>query len=95
LSVHPSAGHHVSEQAHLNIDKWLDPQSAQFNQLLCDAIFHYSPWATHGARFEVCIATPQNQQAMWKYVHQSQIILDGTFGVCNKKISSFYYDCYE
>ena len=79
----------ITEQAHLNIDEWLDPDSAQFNQMLCDAVFHYSPRATCGERFEVCIATPEMQEATWKYAHQSQIILDGTFSICDKKIFLF------
>ena len=79
----------VSEQAHLNIDEWLDPESPQFNKILQDAIFHYSPRATRGERFEVCIATPEMREAAWKYAHHSQIILDGTFGVCDKKILLF------
>lgn len=79
----------VTEQAHLNIDEWLDPESSQFNQRLCNAIFHYSPRATRGERFEACIATPEMKEAAWKYAHKSQIILDGTFGVCDKKILLF------
>jgi hypothetical protein len=79
----------VSEQAHLNIDEWLDPESPQYDQTLRDAIFHYSPRATRGERFEVCIATPEMKEAAWKYGHESQIILDGTFGVCDRKILLF------
>jgi len=79
----------VTEQAHLNIDEWLDPESPQFNQTLRDAVFHYSPRATRGERFEVCIATPDMSEGAWKYSHKSQIILDGTFGVCDKKILLF------
>jgi hypothetical protein len=29
------------------------------------------------------------REAAWKYSHESQIILDGTFGVCDKKILLF------
>jgi hypothetical protein len=79
----------VTEQAHLNVDEWLDPESPQFNQILREAVFHYSPRATRGERFEVCIATPDMREAAWKYSHESQIILDGTFGVCDKKILLF------
>ena len=79
----------ITEQAHLNIDEWLDPDSAQFNQTLHDVVFHYSPRATWGEQVEICIATPEMREAAWKYAHQSQIILDGTFGVCDKKILLF------
>ena len=33
--------------------------------------------------------TPAMKEAGWKYGHRSQVILDGTFGVCNKKILLF------
>jgi len=71
-------------KAHLNIDEWLDPDSAQFNQTLHDVVFHYSPRATWGEQVEICIATPEMREAAWKYAHQSQIILDGTFGSVTK-----------
>ena len=79
----------VSKQATLNIDEWLYPDSPQFNQTPHDTIFHCGPQVTQGERFEVCIATPEMWEAAWKYAHQSQIILDGTFGVCDKKILLF------
>ncbi|KAF8527267.1 hypothetical protein JB92DRAFT_3218927 [Gautieria morchelliformis] len=31
----------VSEQAHINVHEWLDPNSPQFDKALRDAIFHY------------------------------------------------------
>ena len=79
----------VTEWAHLNIDERLDPESLQFNQMLRDAVFHYSPRATRGERFEVCIATQDMSEGAWKYSHKSQIILDDTFGVCNNNILLF------
>ena len=33
--------------------------------------------------------TPEIQEASWKYAYQSQIILNGTFRVCDKKILLF------
>ena len=79
----------VTEQAHINVDEWLDSKSPQYSQTLRDAIFHYSPRATREERFEVCVATLDMREAAWKYGHESQIILDGTFGVCDKKILLF------
>ena len=79
----------VTEQAHINVDEWLDPNSPQYSQTLQDAIFHYSTRATREERFEVCVVIPDMREAAWKYGHKSQIILDGTFGVCDKKILLF------
>jgi hypothetical protein len=52
-----------TEQAHINVDEWLDPKSPQYSQTLRDAIFHYSPWATREERFEVCVAIPDMREA--------------------------------
>ncbi|RDX42278.1 hypothetical protein OH76DRAFT_1305791, partial [Lentinus brumalis] len=38
---------------------------------------------------EVCIANEAMQKAAWKYCHTSQLILDGTFGVCDCKMLLF------
>ncbi|KAJ7585767.1 hypothetical protein C8J56DRAFT_892449 [Mycena floridula] len=79
----------TAEPAHVNIHEWLDPDSTEYNTTLTDAIFHYSARETKDDRFEACISTPEMKEAAWKYAHQSQIILDGTFGVCNKNILLF------
>ncbi|TDL28464.1 hypothetical protein BD410DRAFT_695097, partial [Rickenella mellea] len=79
----------VSKPAHVNIHNWLDPHSPEYNAALHRAIFHYSERATRGDRFEVCVATKEMLEAAWTYGHQSQIMLDGTFGVCDRKILLF------
>ncbi|KAF8515192.1 hypothetical protein JB92DRAFT_2829740 [Gautieria morchelliformis] len=50
---------------------------------------HYSPQAMKENRLEICIAIPAMQKAAWKYAHKSQVILDGTFGVCDCKLLLF------
>ncbi|KZT02331.1 uncharacterized protein LAESUDRAFT_662002 [Laetiporus sulphureus 93-53] len=75
--------------AHINIDEWLDLMSPRYNSVLADAVFHYSPRASRGEHFEVCIATLKMREAAWQYANKSQIILDGTFGICDKKILLF------
>ncbi|KAF7790324.1 hypothetical protein EIP86_001278 [Pleurotus ostreatoroseus] len=75
--------------AHINVDEWLDPKSPRYNKTLADAVFHYKPRADKGERFEVCIANKDMQDAAWKYAHHSQVLLDGTFGICNRKILLF------
>lgn len=71
----------TKEPAHVNIDEWLDPNSLRYKKTFADAIFHYSARASKEDRFEVCVATPEMQSAAWEYGNESQIILDGTFGI--------------
>ncbi|EKM52561.1 uncharacterized protein PHACADRAFT_31058 [Phanerochaete carnosa HHB-10118-sp] len=75
--------------AHVNIDEWLSPDSPQYNRALANAVFHYRAQTTCEERLKVCIATSEMREAAWKYAHCSQIILDGTFGVCNRKMLLF------
>ncbi|KAF7985164.1 hypothetical protein HWV62_7760 [Athelia sp. TMB] len=86
---HRVSGVNVTEAPHINLDEWLSPQSPLFNRDLAKAIFHYSPRAAKGDRFEICIATPEMHEASWRYGHKSQIILDGTFGLCDKRLLLF------
>ncbi|KAJ6582512.1 hypothetical protein DFH09DRAFT_1360400 [Mycena vulgaris] len=79
----------VKEKPQINMDEWLDPASPQYNATLAEAIFHYSARSSKAERFEVCIATDEMRQAAWKYGHESQIILDGTFGVCDSRLLLF------
>ncbi|KAJ6452842.1 hypothetical protein C8R45DRAFT_764927, partial [Mycena sanguinolenta] len=79
----------VTTAPEINVDDWLDPKSDKFNPTLAHAVFHYSPRANRGERFEVAIANDDMNQAAWTYGHQSQIILDGTFGVCDSRLLLF------
>ncbi|KAF8147129.1 hypothetical protein K438DRAFT_1689141, partial [Mycena galopus ATCC 62051] len=79
----------LSEKPHINLDEWLHPKSSQFNPTLASAIFHYSPRATKEERLEVCISTDEMKEAAWKYGYQSQIVVDGTFGVCDSRLLLF------
>nr|VWO97430.1 Linoleate diol synthase [Ganoderma boninense] len=82
-------GIHTATAAHINVDDWLDPASPAYNPIFADAVFHYSPRASKHDRFEVCIATEEMRNAAWKYAHASQLILDGTFGLCDRKLLLF------
>ncbi|TFK45581.1 hypothetical protein OE88DRAFT_1649199 [Heliocybe sulcata] len=84
-------GVEVRQQAHINIDEWLDQDSPRYNKILADAVFHYSPRAAKGERFEICVAMDKMREAAWQYAHHLQIILDGTFGICNKKLLLFIF----
>lgn len=75
--------------AHINVHQWLDKSSPKFNKTLADAVFHYSARASKNECFEICISTEEMKKAAWDYGHESQIILDGTFGICDRKLLLF------
>ncbi|KAJ7204907.1 hypothetical protein C8J57DRAFT_1441401 [Mycena rebaudengoi] len=79
----------VTEKPQINVDEWLNPQSPEYNSTIAEAVFHYSARAEKGDRFEACIATEDMRAAAWKYGHENQIILDGTFGVCDSRLLLF------
>jgi hypothetical protein len=83
------SGINITEQPHINVDLWLDPNSPQYNKTLADAVFHYSARDSQEERFEICISTDEMKEAAWKYGYQSQIMLDGTFGICDKRVLLF------
>ncbi|KAH9960984.1 hypothetical protein BGW80DRAFT_1438809 [Lactifluus volemus] len=66
----------------INIKK----HSPQFSKDLAECVFHYSARAKRGDRFEIFISTKDMEDAAWSYVHHSQLILDGTFGVCSSRL---------
>ncbi|KAL0062929.1 hypothetical protein AAF712_010191 [Marasmius tenuissimus] len=84
-----SQGILTQNQAHINIDDWLNPNSKSFNSTLAEAIFHYSPRRQKKDRLEICIATSRMKEMAWKYGHKKQVLLDGTFGICEKKMLLF------
>lgn len=79
----------VNERPHRNIDSWLNPLSPDYNPVLAEAVFFYSARASTEERLKICIATPEMKEVAWRYGHDQQILLDGTFGVCNSKILLF------
>ncbi|KIJ41571.1 hypothetical protein M422DRAFT_780303 [Sphaerobolus stellatus SS14] len=73
----------------INVDGWLDPQSPQYKPELVQAIFHYKARRQPSDRFKICIHTEDMKAAAWKYVHGGQLILDGTFGICDSRLLLF------
>lgn len=71
------------------MDDWLNPDSPNFRADVAEAVFHYSARAEAGDRFEICISTPEMDEAAWKHVHHLQLVLDGTFGVCSARLLLF------
>jgi hypothetical protein len=79
----------VMEKARTNIHKWLNPDSLQYNAKLHEGIFYYTTHGSNEQQFQACVSTPKMCEAAWKYGYGSQIILDGTFGVCDKQVLPF------
>jgi len=84
-----SHGVDVRKLPQYNIDDWLNPLSPQFNPKIRKAIFHYAARSEAGERFQVCISTADMDTAAWKYAYASQLVLDGTFGVCTSRLLLF------
>ncbi|KAJ3888769.1 hypothetical protein GG344DRAFT_52937 [Lentinula edodes] len=79
----------VRLQPQYNVDDWLNPESTNFKPEVTEAVFHYSARAEAGDRFEICLSTPEMDTCAHKYAHHSQLILDGTFGVCSARLLLF------
>ncbi|KAJ7190492.1 hypothetical protein GGX14DRAFT_579763 [Mycena pura] len=79
----------VTQKVEYNIDGWLDPSSPDYNPTLASAIFHYAARTAKEERFEVCVSTPEMEEAAWKYGHDGQLLLDGTFGVTDTRLLLF------
>ncbi|KAJ3869202.1 hypothetical protein EV359DRAFT_76897 [Lentinula novae-zelandiae] len=79
----------VRLQPQYNVDDWLNPESTNFKPEVTEAVFHYSARAEAGDRFEICLSTPEMDICAHKYAHHSQLILDGTFGVCSARLLLF------
>ncbi|KAF5381270.1 hypothetical protein D9615_008377 [Tricholomella constricta] len=79
----------VRKEPQYNIDDWLDPKSPHFKPLISEAVFYYTARSHAGERFQVCVATPDMDHAAWEYGHRSQLVLDGTFGVCSTRLLLF------
>ncbi|KAJ3759312.1 hypothetical protein EV360DRAFT_69588, partial [Lentinula raphanica] len=58
-----------------NVEDWLAPNSPNYKPEVAQAVFHYSARAEVDDRFEICISTPEMDQAARKYAHHSQFIL--------------------
>ncbi|KAJ3836483.1 hypothetical protein F5878DRAFT_502514, partial [Lentinula raphanica] len=84
-----SIGIDARQLPQVNIEEWLTPESPRYNPQLAGAVFHYSARIEAEDRFEICISTPEMDDAARKYAHHSQFILDGTFGICSSRLLLF------
>ncbi|KIJ39177.1 hypothetical protein M422DRAFT_258067 [Sphaerobolus stellatus SS14] len=79
----------LSQPPERNVDAWLDSSSAEYKPELAAAIFHYKARHNPSERFKICIQTKEMKDAAWKYAHGRQLILDGTFGICDRRLLLF------
>lgn len=51
-----------------------------------EAVFHYDPTAKIKGRtyWTLGISTPEQRHLAWTYGHEKLILVDGTFGICDK-----------
>ncbi|KAF8168414.1 hypothetical protein B0H34DRAFT_779746 [Crassisporium funariophilum] len=70
-----------------NLDKWFRTEKPQPpSPLLIQSCFHYQPHKKGVSdRFKIILATPEMQEAAWKYGHKKQVLMDLTFGVCSAR----------
>ncbi|KAK7686512.1 hypothetical protein QCA50_010110 [Cerrena zonata] len=76
----------VSVRAEHNVDNWLNPNNKHFRKSIFDSVFHYAARTCEEDRFKVCIASSEMREAAWKYCHNKQLLLDGTFGLCTSRL---------
>ncbi|KAF5309298.1 hypothetical protein D9611_015003 [Ephemerocybe angulata] len=79
----------VRKQPQYNIDDWLNRDSGSYNPTLDAAIFYYRARSEAGERLKVCISTTEMTAAAWEFAHHSQLVLDGTFGICSSRLLLF------
>lgn len=87
--LNKSHGIDVTVPPEHNLHCWLDPQSPYYKPEIHNAIFNYEARTQQDERLKVCISTKDMDDAAWKYAHNNQIILDGTFGVCSSRLLLF------
>ncbi|KAJ3832256.1 hypothetical protein F5878DRAFT_505339, partial [Lentinula raphanica] len=82
-------GVNTRKEPQYNIDNWLNPDHRDFKPEIQAAVFYYQARVERDDRFKVCITTEEMDKAALKYVHHSQLIVDGTFGVCSRRLLLF------
>jgi hypothetical protein len=76
----------IRQAAQVNIHHWLDPALPQYCAKLANAVFLYKKRAEKEDRLKICISTAEMRDVAWKYGHDSQVIVDGTFGLCDHRM---------
>jgi hypothetical protein len=82
-------GVELRQPAEVNVHTWLDPTSSNFKPEMAKSIFYYRGRMDKNERFKICIQTEEMKEASWLYAHDKQVVLDGTFGICDCRILLF------
>lgn len=77
------------EKPEYNIHNWLDPKSSEYNCVFANVVFGYHSRQHKDERFQICLHTPEMREAAWRYAHNHQLLLDGTFGICDRQLLLF------
>ncbi|PKK61473.1 hypothetical protein RhiirC2_668894, partial [Rhizophagus irregularis] len=56
--------------------------------IINESCFHYKA-KTKDSRLEIGLSTKEQRELAWTYGYENILLLDGTFGICNKKILLF------
>src|ERR1043165_1314927 len=65
-----------------------DNNKIESNVIIKEVCFHYQT-KTKDSRLEIGLSTKEQRELAWIYGHQNILLLDGTFGICNRKILLF------
>lgn len=84
-----SFGVDLSKPPAENIDNWLNSAASLYRPELASSIFFYQGWANRQDQFILCLQTQEMKTAAWEYAHQKQLILDGTFRICDQRVLLF------
>ncbi|KAF8510533.1 hypothetical protein JB92DRAFT_3181118 [Gautieria morchelliformis] len=82
----------TEKQPQDNVDAWLDLEAQEYKPKLAVAVFYYRPRVSKEDFFHslrICILTADMIKAAWKYTHHKQLVLNGTFGICDSQILPF------
>ena len=78
-------------QVEQSVDNLLSNKSDKQDLSLCEACFHYVSKTEINERLEIGISTQEQRDLAQKFGHNQLLLLDGTFGVCNRKILLFIF----
>jgi hypothetical protein len=82
-----SRGINTSRPAELNVDDWLTPGTDSVRSEVASAVHHYQGRTrAPKSRFEMVMATEEMDQAAFELCHGGQMVIDLTFGLCDRKI---------
>ncbi|KAJ8508307.1 hypothetical protein ONZ45_g9395 [Pleurotus djamor] len=76
----------------LNIDTWFRASNPQPpSPMLSDALLYYqAPGPGNDDRLIMILATARQREMAWRFGHNGQVLMDGTFGLCSSAVLVFF-----